>query len=206
MTRVFVIARSEVVRAGLVSLLEQQSDSAVVVTGSSADSDIPVRADVQVILLDTDDPASGIAADPEGRETIPIVMLTEEPSLRLVLEGTRAGIRAALPRNATATEIVAAITAAASGLIALPVSAWDAQLTHRVGSPPDGSHREQLTPREMEVLRMLAEGHANKTIAWRLGISEHTVKFHISSIFAKLNASTRTEAVAVGVRLGLIML
>jgi DNA-binding NarL/FixJ family response regulator len=65
---------------------------------------------------------------------------------------------------------------------------------------------QSLTPREIEVLGMLALGLGNKIIAKRLGISEHTVKFHISSIFQKLNASSRTEAVTLGARLGLIML
>ncbi|MBZ5580421.1 MAG: helix-turn-helix transcriptional regulator [Acidobacteriia bacterium] len=63
-----------------------------------------------------------------------------------------------------------------------------------------------LTPRELEVLRMLAEGAANKNIAWKLGISEHTVKFHVASILGKLHASTRTEAVAIGMRKGMILL
>jgi DNA-binding NarL/FixJ family response regulator len=62
-----------------------------------------------------------------------------------------------------------------------------------------------LTARELEVLRMLAEGAANKTIAWKLEISEHTVKFHVAQILAKLNAGTRTEAVTVGIRKGLIL-
>src|SRR5262249_22163099 len=66
--------------------------------------------------------------------------------------------------------------------------------------------REALTPREVKVLAMVAEGLSNKTIARRLGISEHTVKFHVSSIFAKLGVSSRTEAVTLGVRRGLIML
>jgi len=56
------------------------------------------------------------------------------------------------------------------------------------------------------VLRMMAEGAANKTIAWKLNISEHTAKFHVASILTKLNASTRTEAVTVGIRRGLILL
>ena len=63
-----------------------------------------------------------------------------------------------------------------------------------------------LTPREIEVLQMLTNGMSNKLVAQNLHISEHTVKFHVSSIFQKLDVSTRTEAVAVGVRLGLIML
>ena len=63
-----------------------------------------------------------------------------------------------------------------------------------------------LTPRELEVLRMLAEGEANKTIAWKLGISEHTAKFHVASILTKLDAGSRAEAVAIGIRKGMIML
>ena len=65
---------------------------------------------------------------------------------------------------------------------------------------------EELTPREIEVLRMMAEGFANKEIALRLSISDHTVKFHISSILGKLGVSSRTEAVTQGIRMGLILL
>jgi DNA-binding NarL/FixJ family response regulator len=65
---------------------------------------------------------------------------------------------------------------------------------------------EALTPRELEVLEVLAEGLSNKSIASRLGITEHTVKFHVSSIFAKLGAENRTDAVRRGVRRGLITL
>jgi DNA-binding NarL/FixJ family response regulator len=63
-----------------------------------------------------------------------------------------------------------------------------------------------VTARELEVLRMLAEGAANKTIAWKLNISEHTVKFHVAQILGKLHAGTRTEAVTRGIRQGLILL
>jgi DNA-binding CsgD family transcriptional regulator len=63
-----------------------------------------------------------------------------------------------------------------------------------------------LTPRELEVLRMLAEGEPNKTIAWKLGISEHTAKFHVASILTKLDAGSRAEAVAIGMRKGMILL
>jgi len=65
---------------------------------------------------------------------------------------------------------------------------------------------QALTPREKEVLRLMADGLSNKIIAYRLGISEHTAKFHVTSIFSKLNAGSRTEAVTVGVRMGLIYL
>ena len=65
---------------------------------------------------------------------------------------------------------------------------------------------DALTPREREVLEMLASGLSNKEIAWRMKISEHTVKFHVASIFAKLDVSTRTEAVMQGIRKGLVMM
>jgi len=71
---------------------------------------------------------------------------------------------------------------------------------------PAAAETRTLTARELEVLRMMAEGAANKTIAWKLNISEHTAKFHVASILTKLNASTRTEAVTVGIRRGLILL
>ena len=73
-------------------------------------------------------------------------------------------------------------------------------------SPKPAQLAESLTPRESEVLVMMSEGLSNKMIAFRLGISEHTVKFHVQSVMAKLNAGTRTEAVMLGIRQGLIML
>jgi DNA-binding NarL/FixJ family response regulator len=66
--------------------------------------------------------------------------------------------------------------------------------------------QQTLSPREIQVLSMLAEGVGNKTIAWKLGISEHTVKFHVASIMTKLNAGSRTEAVTQGIRRGLILI
>jgi DNA-binding CsgD family transcriptional regulator len=73
---------------------------------------------------------------------------------------------------------------------------------------PSGNHAEvlALTAREREVLRMMADGDANKEIAWKLAISENTVKFHVASILAKLGAATRTEAVTIGLRKGLVPL
>lgn len=207
MIRVFVIARSEVVRAGLVSVLEQNSDPTLIVTGTASHSDSPIRGEADVILIDSDEPFANAPGDRDGIDPTPIVLLTDEPALTAIQDGSRFGLRAALPRSAAAPEIVAAIVAAANGLIAMRATAWLGALRgRRPTAIPDNSPREELTAREAEVLGMLAEGHSNKTIAWRLSISESTVKFHISAIFSKLNASSRTEAVAIGVRLGLIML
>jgi DNA-binding NarL/FixJ family response regulator len=116
-------------------------------------------------------------------------------------------VRAVLPRESEPEEIVSAVHAAASGLLILHPDSIEILLpalslpTRSTMAP-----QESLTPREIEVLGMLAEGEGNKGIARRLGISEHTVKFHVGSILAKLEASSRTEAVTIGVRQGLIML
>jgi DNA-binding NarL/FixJ family response regulator len=125
-----------------------------------------------------------------------------------VVEALRSGLRAILPSEATTEEIVAAIEAAAAGLVVLHLEMIEPLLSTIAIIPQDvpTTRPEALTPREIEVLRMIAEGVGNKTIAHRLGISEHTVKFHVSSIFAKLGATSRTEAVTLGIRRGLIML
>lgn len=116
-------------------------------------------------------------------------------------------IRAVLPRDATSGEILAAIDAVAAGLVALHPEALE-PLRRRAPIPtraePDPA--QPLTAREIEVLGMLAEGLGNKIIAARLGISTHTAKFHVASIMAKLGAGSRTEAVTIGMRRGLVVI
>ena len=112
-----------------------------------------------------------------------------------------------LAAEASPNEIEAAILASAAGLVTL-----DPEIAGQIAEylPQDvrdnGESFEDLTPREIEVLRLLARGFGNKEIAARLGISEHTAKFHISSIIGKLDVSSRTEAVTQGLRRGLILL
>ncbi len=123
-------------------------------------------------------------------------------------------------RAASGGEILAAIEAVSAGLFALDAETFAALFsapsltTNEVRGaqlnderlPPVEPELDSLTPREREVLDMLASGRSNKEIAWRLKISEHTVKFHVASVFAKLDVSTRTEAVMQGIRRGLIMM
>jgi DNA-binding NarL/FixJ family response regulator len=112
--------------------------------------------------------------------------------------------------EAPASELQAAVTAAAQGLIVLPTLLLDQLLGTRgpalVQTLDLGSDlpQEPLTSREQEVLEFLSQGLSNKMIARELQISEHTVKFHISSLYTKLGTSTRAEAVSRGARLGLI--
>jgi len=112
-----------------------------------------------------------------------------------------------LPRAATAEEIILAIEAVAAGLVVLHPDRVDALRSVQPGQDrSDRAARESLTARETEVLTMMAEGLGNKRIAARLGISGHTVKFHVASVLGKLSASSRTEAVTIGLREGLIMI
>lgn len=142
---------------------------------------------------------------------LPMDELTPAPAIVLLGEipwtadALRLGVRAVLPPDASAAEILAALQAAAAGLSVIDPRDLEALIS--AGSPqPAAEPATPVTARELEVLRMPAEGAANKTIAWKLGISEHTVKFHVAQILAKLNAGTRTEAVTLGIRQGLILL
>ncbi len=141
---------------------------------------------------------------------VPVILLVDNPGRR-ILEALPAGVRAVLPRNITSTEIAAAIEAVAAGLYVFHPADIDSIPTLR---PPQSETLpelgepivEHLTPREIEVLQLLSAGLGNKEIASRLNISEHTAKFHVASIMGKLGAATRTEAVTLGIRHGLVMI
>ena len=137
--------------------------------------------------------------------TAAIVLLTQHTDARTTARLLKAGVRSILPRDSDGEEIVSAIYAVYGGHVLLSAEAAE-QLAAVYGDEPQTADEptEEVTPREGEVLRMMAEGLGNKEIAARLAISEHTVKFHISSILAKLGAGTRTEAVTIGIRRGLI--
>src|SRR5258708_131237 len=125
---------------------------------------------------------------------IPIVILMDRAEPTWIARALRRGVKAILPRNASSAEIVWAIQAANAGLFLFDADTAE-QLTARFGSGPLPERLElveELTEREIEILHKLAEGLGNKQIASSLAISEHTVKFHISSILDKLHASSRT--------------
>ena len=135
-------------------------------------------------------------------------MLASDPAIEIVSEASEAdivvGARRISSQEVTADQVVAAVHAAAAGLHVMPVEAGMSFLAPAQSYEPLEEIVDPLTPREMDVLEMLAEGLSNKMIANRLAISDHTAKFHVNSILAKLNAGTRTEAVTRGIRLGLI--
>ncbi len=215
MTRVLVAAPSAVVRAGLEALVASSPRFAVV--GQVASIEAAARAnetllpDVVLVEQEWGDDllVPGLLALGAGSHVPAVVVLTENPSALWAAVALRSRVRAVLPREATEEEIIAAVEGAAAGLVVLHPDTAEAALASLAAVPDTtalDAPAQPLTPREIEVLHMLAEGLGNKIVARRLGISEHTVKFHVGSIFSKLNVSSRTEAVTVGVRQGLVML
>ena len=132
-------------------------------------------------------------------DLVPIVLLSPEPDPAIFNSILHVRMGGILRSNASPEQIVQAIKTVDSGLMI-----FDSALIPQRSS--DDPLAEPLTPRETEVLRLLADGLGNKEIAGRLSISEHTIKFHIRSILGKLGASSRTEAVSRGLRSGLIEL
>jgi len=145
-----------------------------------------------------------LAAIAEGF-TVPTILLVDDPHAEIAFAALRAGAVAVLARQSDARELLAALGAIAAGLVVLDGSLRDA-LAPAAPAPPGATRAEALTARERQVLAMLASGLSNRRIAGRLAISENTVKAHVAAILAKLGAATRTEAVTLGLRLGLVML
>lgn len=215
MMRVLVAATDSIVRAGLESILRANPDLSVVGVASDLDTlaTLITAESPDVVLMELglqdEEPVSEKLVALSTLTEVAIVLLGDTFQGDWITEALRLGVRAVLPRRATTEEILQAVLAAAAGLVVLHPDAIDLLLPvlSSVTQPVDEASLVQaLTPREIEVLGMLAEGLGNKAIARRLSISEHTVKFHVSSIFTKLNARSRTEAVTLGARQGLIML
>ena len=211
MTRVVVVATSPAVRVGLTALLSGQPGLTVLESaagpaglGRSMDT---MEADVLVVALEPgQEPSLPLRGAPDMVARLPaVVLLGDEPASAWATRALRSGARGALSRTATADQILAAVLAAAAGLtVREPLESSSPISTS--SSPVLMRPAATLTPREVEILMLLAEGLGNKSIAQRLGISEHTVKTHVTSVFAKLDVSTRAEAVVIAARLGLIML
>ncbi|MBC8166806.1 MAG: response regulator transcription factor [Bryobacteraceae bacterium] len=181
-------------RTGLETLVRNHPELELI---SVADAAEDIRAKSVDVLVALETGIEGISAEEGSPAVVLIWPQVEIAQLRAAL---RAGVRAVLPQDCTSAELTSAIQAAAAGLTVLRSSDLEA-LPLR-----NGGEQVSLSPRELEVLRLVADGLANKEISYRLGISEHTVKFHVNSILTKLNASTRAEAVAIGMRQGLILL
>ncbi len=197
MTRVFVLADSEQSALDLASLISEDDRLEVVGTlAASAASLSAIRETQPDVLL-----ASRVSASEIPDASVPAVLLTNEPA---EVWDVHSSIKARLPVQITPPEAFAALLAAAQGLTVLTPAQAELVLNTVPAPQPTAPMPEALTPRETQVLRMMAQGLANKEIAEQLGISDHTAKFHVASILGKLQAGSRTEAVTTGIRTGLI--
>lgn len=207
---VLIVSRLATVRAGLRALLAPSpvlhvaGEATALDAGTLADRD----ALVGVVLLDATSPdqLDDAVAALEGHDA-GLVALGPAGGLRRLTLAAPPFAWAFLAREATADRIVAAVQAVAAGLVAYEADTLAGALTGQVAGPlPDTSDLDELTQREREVLTLVAMGLTNKAIAQRLSISEHTAKFHVASILSKLDAESRTEAVHLAVRRGLLTL
>lgn len=199
--RVMIVADDLLVRSGLAALLEAIDEVRVV--GQAA----PDRfvADVEVFQPDVVMWEAGWQLDlPRAAFERPLLLLVKDASLTLasIPEETPFAL---LSRNCHPQDLRAALLALARGLIVVEPALLPMLNTATVQHPLD-LPLEALTPREREVLTFLAQGLTNKAIAHRLGITEHTVKFHVNAIMSKLNAQSRTDAVIRATRAGWISL
>ena len=211
MIRTFIVAASPLVRAGLENILAAQRVEVVgAVSSLELLADRLAEGEADVVLVDASgdqfETVLGSIDQLELGSEVAVVLLADRPAPGWVAEAVRAGIGAILPTGASPEQLVVAMQAAVAGLIVMHRGEADSNFPGALASRPLAELLEPLTRREREVLQMLASGLGNKEIATRLTISEHTVKFHVASILGKLGAASRTEAVALGIRHGLVLL
>ncbi len=205
--RVLVRSASPFTRSGLENAISADPRFEIVNERSSS---FELEQGPDVILLDGAEPdleklrsTSSLSAHTPHR-----VLLADDVNRLELARLVKLGVRAILPRDSTPQEIAAALEAVTQDLVAISPELLETLLPAASEDREEENEylQEPLTARETEVLALLAEGAGNKEIAAKLSISEHTAKFHVSSILSKLGATTRTEAVTRGYRLGLIFI
>jgi len=211
--RILIADDHPVVRDGLAAMLGTQPDFAVVALAADGQAAVRLAAELQpdIVLLDLEMPElDGVEALARMRAASPGVralVFTAFDTDERILGALRAGAQGYLLKGAPRDELFRAVRVVSQGGSLLqPVVA--SKLLQRMASPaaPPPAASGAITAREAQVLRLMAHGRANKEIAAELVISERTVKFHVSSILAKLGASNRTEAVRLAVQRGLVAL
>jgi DNA-binding NarL/FixJ family response regulator len=204
-TRAFVVAPAPVTRAGLRSMLANAEGTDVRVVGeASSPTDSSELSEADVVLLANEEllEEASFAVAEDGTQAL--VLISEEDHAVSRLRSMQLRGWGVVPPDAPPEELAAAIAAAGQGLIVLPKAVTERLLHEPAASAEELS--ETLTAREREVLDLLGRGLSNKLIGRELHISEHTVKFHISSLYSKLGVNNRAEAVSRGARYGLISL
>lgn len=204
---IIIVSPNPLARIGLVALLDDLDDLTIV-SDLAQDIDLPeevIQHDPDAVLWDFGQNAelaiTSLRTQVDSGSVPPVVvLLPDDEQVEAVQQAGAAGI---LASESTAEQIVAALHAATQGLYVL-----DASFAYPNAETDNESEAlaEPLTPREDEVLQLVARGLPNKAIALELGISTHTVKFHVNALLTKLNAQSRTEAVIRATRLGLVIL
>lgn len=214
--RVLVVAGASARRAHLAGVISRAWRGVSVISESQISPERFAASKSNILVADLDTPASAAAMvdflqeAPAGAGSVALI---DDPDPAWVRAALRASIHAVIGRDANIEDMQLALQAADAGFVLLhPTSVQGLLQNNSIAeideiSGEDITHEnmlEDLTSRESEVLRLVSMGLGNKEIAVRLEISEHTAKFHISSILSKLQAGSRTEAVSLGIRKGLI--
>lgn len=206
--RILLVADDPLARAGLSALLTEQEDLEIVMQLASDDpslfgavKDYTPEAVLWDVGWEVSDDFERLADFVEIGP--PVVVLL--PDAQVARDVWSAGARGIVDRDADAARISATLNAVGHALIVVD-PAYSSVLPLSRAAVEGDLIVESLTPRELDVVQLLAEGAANKAIAQQLAISEHTVKYHVNSILGKLGAQSRTEAVVRATRAGLILL
>ncbi len=203
--QVVILAPTRAARVGLRAMVSLTDGLVVIWEGIAAAEGEIEDDEVDVVIYQGEQPRDDEPPFSVGESAPAVVWVTAEPQAAALIREYALPAWGVVSPEADAEELIAAVIAVHYGFIVAPperlTPLWVAQ-------PAAGSVEmvETLTPRETEVLQLLAQGLANKQIALELEISEHTVKFHISSIYSKLGTTNRTEAVRVGLQQGIILL
>jgi DNA-binding NarL/FixJ family response regulator len=209
--RVLVVASSPLARAGLTALLDGAAGISIV-GQHDGNVDLPDALDIyrpDALIWDMGwEPLLHLDRLNEvGSAAVLALIADEATTLESAAALLGAGVRGLLLQDARTDKLTAALEALGQGLVVLtPAVADSLRAEPPLTVPQPAPLIDALTPRELEVINLIAEGLPNKTIAGRLEISEHTVKFHVNAILTKLNAQSRTEAVVRATRMGLIAL
>jgi DNA-binding NarL/FixJ family response regulator len=205
--RVVILMPTLAVRVGLRALLESDESIDVIADAVSVDALPDIFQDVDVVVaapgaattLHWDEPLA------EGESRFSLLLIADDPQDASIPRELPLFSWGILSPEASQEELIAAVRCLNLGLNVAPPEFLEPLLASRFARQDD-DQIDPLTPRETEVLQLLAQGLANKQMALELGISEHTVKFHISSIYSKMGATNRTEAIRLGLISGLVIL
>jgi DNA-binding NarL/FixJ family response regulator len=211
--KILIVDDHAVMREGLAALLQQAGSNTTTLEASNAAEGLALvdaHPDLDVLLLDLMMPGTGglqaLALFLGKRPTLPVIVLSSSENPADVRKTLIAGALGYVPKSAGQRELMSAIEMVLKGGVYVPTlmlneAGDDAQTRHM---PAAGKRELALTARQIEILALISEGHSNKAIATSLGLSEKTVKTHITAIFKELKVVNRTQASVAGRKAGLI--